>query len=74
MDMKHVQLIGLIACAMLFVSCETTDTAGRGSLESKRLAALQQQRQQEQMDEAQQNLWAAQEGFMNRDGNPMRGH
>ena len=71
--MKNLFLIGLIACAMVFVSCETTDTAGRGNLEAKRLAALQQQRQQEQADEAQQNLWNAQKGFMNQDGNPMRG-
>ena len=71
--MRHLQFIGLIACAMVFVGCETTDTAGGGNLEAKRLAALQQQRQREQPDEAQQNLWTAQERFMNREGNPMRG-
>jgi hypothetical protein len=67
--MKHLQLIGLIVCAGLFASCESTDTAGRGNQESKRLAALERQRQHEQPDEAQQNLWNAQQDIMNRDGN-----
>ena len=71
--MKHVPLIILAVCTAFSVSCESTDTTGRGNLESKRLAALQQQRQQAEQDEAKQNLWMAQKGFMNQDGNPMRG-
>jgi hypothetical protein len=70
--MKHLQFIGLIACATFFASCESTDTAGRGTQESKRLAALQRQRQHEQPDEAQQNLWNAQQDIMNQDGNAAR--
>jgi hypothetical protein len=67
--MKHLQIIGLIACAAFFASCESTNTTGRGNQESKRLAALQRQRQHEPSDEAQQNLWSAQQNILNRDGN-----
>jgi hypothetical protein len=70
--MKHLQLIGLIACAIFFASCETTNTADRGNQEAKRLAALHQRSEQSPPDEAQQNLWNAQENIMNRDGNPAR--
>ena len=70
--MKYLQLIGLIACAIFFGGCESTQTAGRGNQESKRLAALQRQRQHEQPDEAQQNLWNAQQDIMNQDGNASR--
>src|SRR5437879_5054200 len=72
-SMKHLQLIGLIACAAFFVSCESTEMAGpgQGNQETKRLAALQQEKQESaQMDEADQNLWAAQQARLNRDSNP----
>ena len=70
--MKLVQLIGLIVCAIFFASCQTTQTAGRGNAEAKRLAALRQRQQEErQMDEAQKNLWNAQQDILNRDGNPI---
>jgi hypothetical protein len=73
--MKHLQLIGLIACATFFASCESTDTAGRGNQEAKRLAAKRQQAQQRaQTDEAQENLWSAQQNTLNRDGNPARSY
>ena len=73
--MKHLPFIGLIACAAFFVGCETTDTAGnpsgRGNQEMKRLAAIEQEKQQEQeMDEGQRNLWNAQHDVMTRDSNP----
>jgi hypothetical protein len=69
--MKQLQLIGLIACAGFFVSCETTQTAGQGNQEQKRAAALQQQHQEAaQLDEGDQNLWNAQADRMNRDTNP----
>ena len=72
--MKHLQLIGLSACAAFFTSCESTDMAnnpnGGGNQESKRLAAMQQERQQsEETDEAQRNLWNAQHDILTRDGN-----
>lgn len=68
--MKHLQLIGLIACAAFFVSCETTETTGGGNAEAKRLAALKERQQQEgQMDDAQKNLWNAEHDILNRDGN-----
>lgn len=67
--MKHLQLIGLIACSALFVGCESTETAGRGNQESKRLASVQQEQQNEQTDEAERNLWNAQHDIITRDGN-----
>jgi heat shock protein HslJ len=72
--MKHLQLIGLIACAAFATGCESTDTAGNsGRAEqrehARRLAAEQQQGSQ---DESQQNLQNAQRNTINRDGNPMR--
>ncbi len=74
--MKHFQLIGLIVCMGFFEGCETTETAGntgaRGNAEEKRLAALEERRQQEsQMDESQKNLWNAQQDILNRDGDPI---
>ena len=70
-DMKHLQFIGLIVCAALLISCESTQTAGQGNQEAKRLAALQQQEQESaQMDEADQNLSNAQKDRLNRDSNP----
>lgn len=76
--MKHLPLIGLVACAGLFAGCESTDTAGNSDRAEKReranrLAAQQEQAQHPQ-DEAQQNLWNAQRNVVNRDGNPMRGN
>ena len=71
--MKHLELIAVMICATSFASCESTDTAGRETQESKRLAAVQQERQrQAQTDEAQQNLWSAQANILNQDGNPAR--
>ena len=70
--MKLPQQIGLAACLTLLVSCESTQTAGMGNQERKRLAALQQQGQQLQADESEQNLWRAQQITLNMDGNPMR--
>lgn len=71
--MKYLEFIGLIACATFFVSCETTNTAGnsngRGNQEAKRLAAIEQEKQEEQTDEAQRNLWNAQHDILTRDGN-----
>ena len=73
--MKHLQWIGLIACAALFVSCETTEMtsnpSGRGNQEAKRLATIEEEQQREQeMDEAQRNLWNAQHDIIARDSNP----
>ena len=72
--MKHLQLLGLIACAGFFVSCEDTETAGKGNAEAKRAAAVQERQQQEQqMDESQKNLYNAQHDVLSRDGNPNAG-
>ena len=70
--MNHLQLVGLLGSLALLVSCETTQTAGEGNQEKKRLAAVQQQEQQPQPDESEQNLWNAQRDKLNRDSNPLR--
>ena len=72
--MKHLHVISLVACAVLFVGCETTETAsnrGRhiGNQEAIRIAALEQEKQDAQMDEAQRNLWNTQHDILTRDGN-----
>jgi hypothetical protein len=67
--MKHFQSIAMIACLAFLVSCETTSTTGEGTQEAKRLAAIQQQKAQPQLDEEQANLWSAQRDAMNQDGN-----
>ena len=55
-DMKQLQLVSLIAGAAILVSCETTQTTGMGNQEQKRLAAIQQQQQEDaQMDESDRN-------------------
>jgi hypothetical protein len=73
--MKHLQFIGLIVCAAFLIGCETEQVAGpgQGNQEQKRLAALQQQEQEAaQMDEADQNLWAAQQARLDREYTPTR--
>ncbi len=70
--MKYAHFIGsILAVTLLLAGCQTTETSGRGTQETKRLAALKRQ-QQEQHDEAKQNLWTAQDNLLNRDGNPAR--
>ena len=68
--MKQLQLIGLLASAALFVSCETTQTTGMGNQEQKRLAAIRQQQEDAQMDEADRNLWNAHQDLLNTGTNP----
>ena len=69
--MKPLQLIGLLASVALFVGCETTQTTGMGNQEQKRLAAIQQQQQEDaQMDEADRNLWNAHQDQLNTGTNP----
>ena len=68
-----LQLISLIACGPFLVGCESTQTAGMGNQERKRLAAVEQQ-QQVQVDETESNLWYAQQDKLNRDSNPLRSY
>src|SRR6266487_608130 len=69
-DMKQLQLIGLLASVALFVSCETIQTTGMGNQEQKRLAAIRQQQEDAQMDEADRNLWNAHQDLLNTGTNP----
>jgi len=72
--MKARSFVALLGCAVLLVGCETTDTAQGGNQEAKRRAAMEQQKQQSSLDEAQTNLKDAQNDLINRDGNPMRSY
>ena len=72
-SMKLLQLMGLLASAALFVSCETTQPTGMGNQEQKRLAAIQQQQQEAaQMDEGDRNLWNAHQDLLYTGTNPAR--
>src|SRR5436853_6041958 len=56
-DMKHFQLFGLLGCFVILVGCETTQTAGQGNQERKRLAAIEQeQAEATHIDESTANL------------------
>ena len=69
--MKPLQLVGLLASAALFVSCETTQTTGMGNQERKRLTAIQQQQQEDaQIDESDRNLWNAHQDLLYTGTNP----
>ena len=77
--MKHRRLIGWVACAGLLAGCESTDMAGNSNGAEQRSLARKRAAQAEAAehtphDEAQQNLWSAQQNLLNRDGNPMRGN
>jgi hypothetical protein len=70
--MKPLQFVGLIASVALLVGCETTQTAGMGNQEQKRLAAIQQEQQEAaQMDEADRNLWNAHQDLLYTGSNPV---
>ncbi len=70
LDLKQLQLIGLLASVALFVSCETPQATGMGNQEQKRLAAIRQQQEDAQMDEADRNLWNAHQDLLNTGINP----
>ena len=72
--MKARSFVALLGCAVLLVGCETTDTAQGESLEAKRRAAMEKQKQPPPLDESQTNLRDAQNDLINRDGNPMRSY
>ena len=68
--MRELQLVSVIASMAMFVSCESTQTAGQGNQEQKRRVVLQQQQAQPQPDESEQNLQNAQADIINRGTNP----
>jgi hypothetical protein len=69
--MKHLHFIGLMVFAASLMSCETTQTAGQGNQEIKRLAAIQQEEQEAaQVDESERNLWNAQQDILLTGTNP----
>ena len=69
--MKQLQLVALIATGALLIGCETTNQAGMGNQEQKRLAQIQRQQQEAaQYDESDLNLWNAQVDVLDRGTNP----
>jgi hypothetical protein len=63
--------LALLFARAILISCETTQTAGMGNQERKRLAAIQQQQQEDaQMDESDRNLWNAQQDLLYTGTNP----
>ena len=69
--MKHLHFIGPVIFAAFLMSCETTQTAGQGNQEIKRLAAIQQEEQEAaQVDESERNLWNAQQDVLLTGTNP----
>jgi hypothetical protein len=70
-DMKHFQLVALLGWTAFLISCETTQTTGMGNQEQKRLAQIQREQQDAaQMDEADRNLWNAQQDQLYTGTNP----
>jgi hypothetical protein len=70
--MKQLQLFALIVAGTLVVGCETTSqNAGVGNQEQKRLAQIERQKQEStQYTEDEINLWNAQVDVLNRGTNP----
>ncbi len=68
--MTHLQLIGLLGWMSILIGCETPQTTGMGNQEQKRLAAIRQQQEDAQMDEADRNLWNAHQDLLNTGTNP----
>ena len=71
LDMKQLQLAGLMATGVALLSCETTQTTGMRNQEQKRMAALQRQQVEDtQIDESDRNLWNAQQDRLYTGTNP----
>ena len=69
--MKQLQLVTLTAVAAALIGCETTNQAGVGNQEQKRMAQIQrQQAEAAQYDESEINLWNAQVDVLDRGTNP----
>jgi len=70
--MKQLQLVALAGASAFLIGCETTSqNAGVGNQEQKRLAQIQRQHQESaQYTEEDINLWNAQVDVLNRGTNP----
>ena len=69
--MKSLQLSAAAAVVALLASCETTQMAGTGNQEQKRLAQIQREQQENaQYDESDVNLWNAQQDRLYTGTNP----
>jgi len=69
--MKQFQLAAAVLAGLVLVSCETTQTAGMGNQEQKRLAQIQrEQAENAQYDESDINLWNAHQDLLAKGTNP----
>jgi len=72
MSMKQFQLAAAVFAGLVLVSCETTQTAGMGNQEQKRLAQIQREQQEAaQYDESDINLWNAHQDEISKGTSPM---
>jgi hypothetical protein len=71
--MKQLQLVAVITAVGLLLGCETTsETAGAGNQEQKRIAQIQRQQQEAaQYDESDINLWNSHQDLLVTGTNPM---
>ena len=71
--MKNFSPIALLLSVGLLTACETTtQTAGTGNQEQKRLAQIQREQQESsQYDESDVNLWNAHQDTLVKGTNPM---
>jgi hypothetical protein len=70
--MKQLQLVVWIGVGSLLFGCETTQTAGTGNQEQKRLAQIQRQQQESsQYDESDINLWNSHQDMLVKGTSPM---
>jgi hypothetical protein len=74
--MKHLRLVGWVACAGLIAGCESTDTTGTAEQRAlaRQRAAQANAAQYTPRDEAQQNLYNAQHNVIHRDGSVLAGY
>ena len=69
--MKQFQLAVALFSAVMLIGCETTQTAGTGNQEQKRLAQIQREQQElAQYDESDINLWNAHQDMLSKGTNP----
>src|SRR2546423_15293287 len=71
LGMQQFQWVSLLVVGALLVGCETTQTAGQGNQEVKRLAQIQREQQEDaQDDESDINLWDAHQDMLSKGAKP----
>lgn len=69
--MKNFRLIGTVLWAAALIGCETTNQAGVGNQEQKRLAQIQREQEEAaQYDQSDLNLWNSEQRRIVNQSNP----